>query len=164
MFPRLFAFAETVWSPRDGKDFADFQKRLAPQLARLDKEGVTYWSDPFAGAREIGGFAKPAPEQGAFPVTAQLPADLTAGRLDITLRADSGAGRILVRSVSLVRDGATVATKPVALRLGTAVMEIHRATGVLELPEGKGNWSVRFDCAALDGDALSGKILVKNGQ
>ena len=40
-FPRLCAFAETVWSPA-GRDFADFSARLGAHLARLGALGVNY--------------------------------------------------------------------------------------------------------------------------
>ncbi|HEV7897296.1 MAG TPA: beta-N-acetylhexosaminidase [Planosporangium sp.] len=40
-FPRLCAFAETVWSAAD-RDFADFQERLATHERRLDALGVEY--------------------------------------------------------------------------------------------------------------------------
>ncbi len=41
-FPRMLALAEVVWSPKEGKDFDDFQKRLAANLPRLDKQNVNY--------------------------------------------------------------------------------------------------------------------------
>jgi hexosaminidase len=40
-YPRLCAFAETVWGPAV-RDFPDFRTRLAPHLARLDALGVNY--------------------------------------------------------------------------------------------------------------------------
>ncbi|MCK2216857.1 beta-N-acetylhexosaminidase [Actinomadura sp. ATCC 31491] len=40
-FPRLAAFAETVWSPA-ARDLADFRERLAAHLPRLDALGVEY--------------------------------------------------------------------------------------------------------------------------
>ncbi|MGN9842718.1 beta-N-acetylhexosaminidase [Nonomuraea sp. H19] len=40
-FPRLAAFAETVWGP-PGRDLADFRERLDAHLARLDAIGVEY--------------------------------------------------------------------------------------------------------------------------
>lgn len=40
-FPRLAAFAETVWSPA-GRDLPDFRERLAAHLRRLDAIGVEY--------------------------------------------------------------------------------------------------------------------------
>ncbi|MEV4172763.1 family 20 glycosylhydrolase [Nonomuraea sp. NPDC049709] len=40
-FPRLAAFAETVWSPA-GRDLADFRRRLDAHLGRLDAIGVEY--------------------------------------------------------------------------------------------------------------------------
>ena len=41
-FPRLMALAETGWTPRERKDFADFRRRLAVFLPRLDRLGVRY--------------------------------------------------------------------------------------------------------------------------
>jgi hexosaminidase len=40
-FPRLCAFAETVWGPA-GRDYAGFAARLTTHLARLDALGVNY--------------------------------------------------------------------------------------------------------------------------
>lgn len=47
-FPRLCAFAETVWGP-PGRDFAEFSARLAHHLERLDALGVNY--RPVTGPR-----------------------------------------------------------------------------------------------------------------
>lgn len=41
-FPRMLAMAENVWSMPANKNFADFTKRLAANLALLDKQNVTY--------------------------------------------------------------------------------------------------------------------------
>ncbi len=41
-YPRLTAFAETGWTPKEKKDFRDFQQRLAFFLRRLDEFGVGY--------------------------------------------------------------------------------------------------------------------------
>lgn len=42
-FPRLAAFAEVVWSPEEGRDYAEFEARLAAHhLPRLDALGVEY--------------------------------------------------------------------------------------------------------------------------
>jgi N-acetyl-beta-hexosaminidase len=43
MFPRLFAFAEVLWSPRRPRDIADLRARIAPQLARFDLMKVPYY-------------------------------------------------------------------------------------------------------------------------
>ncbi|MGH6654932.1 MAG: beta-N-acetylhexosaminidase, partial [Actinocrinis sp.] len=42
VFPRLAAFAETVWSEADPRDFEDFTTRLAVHEHRLDALGVEY--------------------------------------------------------------------------------------------------------------------------
>jgi hexosaminidase len=41
-FPRLCALAETGWTTREGRDFADFSVRLVRFLERLDMLGVKY--------------------------------------------------------------------------------------------------------------------------
>jgi hexosaminidase len=42
VFPRLLALSEVVWSPLEGKNFADFQRRLMAHFPRLDKQNVNY--------------------------------------------------------------------------------------------------------------------------
>jgi len=42
LFPRLFALAEVVWSPQAARKYPDFLQRVAPQLARLKRQGVNY--------------------------------------------------------------------------------------------------------------------------
>ena len=41
-FPRLSALAEVTWTPRDGRDVADFRRRLVAHLRRLDALDVNY--------------------------------------------------------------------------------------------------------------------------
>jgi hexosaminidase len=42
-FPRLSALAEVTWSPREGKDFADFARRLEAHRRRLDAAGIEHF-------------------------------------------------------------------------------------------------------------------------
>ncbi len=41
-FPRAIALAEVAWSPKSGKDFAEFSARLARHEPRLDAQKVNY--------------------------------------------------------------------------------------------------------------------------
>ena len=41
-FPRMCALAEVLWTPRDRRDFADFEARLPAHLRRLDALDVNY--------------------------------------------------------------------------------------------------------------------------
>ena len=43
LFPRLCAFAETVWTDRSGRQFAEFSGRLGGHLERLGHLGVNHW-------------------------------------------------------------------------------------------------------------------------
>lgn len=47
LFPRLAAVAETGWSPRDRRDYADFLARLPSQLQRWQAMGIAYAQTPF---------------------------------------------------------------------------------------------------------------------
>ncbi len=42
MFPRLCALAEVGWSPKDARDWEDFQRRMREHYKRLDALGVAY--------------------------------------------------------------------------------------------------------------------------
>jgi len=41
-FPRALALAEVGWSAQSTRDYADFERRLANQYPRLDREGIRY--------------------------------------------------------------------------------------------------------------------------
>ena len=47
LFPRLAAVAETGWSPRERRDYADFLARLPNQLQRWQAMGIAYAQTPF---------------------------------------------------------------------------------------------------------------------
>ncbi len=48
IFPRLSAFSETVWSPKEARDWAGFAERLRAHLRRFDVMGVGYYCGPWA--------------------------------------------------------------------------------------------------------------------
>jgi len=41
-FPRLYAIAETAWTPYEQKDWEDFTDRLQVEMERLDAQGIRY--------------------------------------------------------------------------------------------------------------------------
>lgn len=42
LFPRLDALSEILWSPKEKRNYLDFQKRLKTQFKRYDLMGITY--------------------------------------------------------------------------------------------------------------------------
>jgi hexosaminidase len=46
VFPRLCAYAEVGWSPKDARDWGNFKTRLKPHGRRLDELGINYRRDP----------------------------------------------------------------------------------------------------------------------
>ena len=51
-FPRVLALSEVLWSQPQHREFADFQKRLSSQFARLDKQNVNYRIPEPSGLRD----------------------------------------------------------------------------------------------------------------
>jgi hexosaminidase len=46
-FPRLCALSEVFWSPKEGRAFPEFTRRLDTQLRRLSALGVNYYRGAF---------------------------------------------------------------------------------------------------------------------
>jgi len=42
LFPRVCALSEVVWSPKEKKDFTNFEQRMETEYKRLDRFGVNY--------------------------------------------------------------------------------------------------------------------------
>lgn len=52
-YPRMFAIAETGWTPESKKDFEDFLARLAIQQMRYDKIGINYFRGEYRNTRTV---------------------------------------------------------------------------------------------------------------
>lgn len=42
VMPRMLALAELGWTPQSGRDFGDFERRMAEQFPRLEAKGINY--------------------------------------------------------------------------------------------------------------------------
>jgi len=42
IYPRILALAEIAWTPLEGKDYKDFERRIDNALVRLDGHGINY--------------------------------------------------------------------------------------------------------------------------
>jgi hexosaminidase len=42
MFPRMTAFSEVLWSPKEKRDWKDFERRLPSVYERLEKQGINF--------------------------------------------------------------------------------------------------------------------------
>ncbi len=45
IYPRMLAMAEVLWSPKVERDYADFERRLAPAYARFVREGTNFYTE-----------------------------------------------------------------------------------------------------------------------
>ena len=52
-FPRALALAEVGWSAQSARDYTDFERRLANQYPRLDREGIRYRIPKPHGANDV---------------------------------------------------------------------------------------------------------------
>jgi hexosaminidase len=52
-YPRMFAIAETGWTPAPKKDFEDFLARFAVQRMRYDKIGINYFRGEYRNTRTV---------------------------------------------------------------------------------------------------------------
>lgn len=52
-FPRMLALSEVLWSKTEDKNFADFNRRLAAQFPRLDKQNVNYRIPEPSGLKNV---------------------------------------------------------------------------------------------------------------
>lgn len=43
IYPRILALAEIAWTPQEGKDYKDFERRLDNAQVRLDGHGINYY-------------------------------------------------------------------------------------------------------------------------
>jgi len=106
-FPRACALAEVAWSPRDTRDWEDFQRRLKTHERRLDALGVNYRR---SNSIRLGEWTpSQITTQGVtleWDATALL---AVAGRLSVALSYTKGAHGIRIESVRLLEDGREVA-------------------------------------------------------
>jgi hypothetical protein len=42
LFPRLIAFSEVVWSPKEKREWKDFEKKLPVVFGKLEAQGINY--------------------------------------------------------------------------------------------------------------------------
>lgn len=54
IYPRVIALAELTWTPKEKKDYKDFERRIENQRVRLDMHGINY----YIPVPEDKGFAK----------------------------------------------------------------------------------------------------------
>ncbi len=96
-FPRMLALSEVLWSRKEDRDFADFQRRLNAILPRLDKQGVNYRIPEPGGLQNI--------------VT-------ESNRVSITLKPAAGTRVHVTTDGTTPDERSAVYSRPIEVRLG----------------------------------------------
>jgi hexosaminidase len=61
VLPRAAALSEVLWSPKEPRDWPDFERRLARQIERYEAEGYNYARSPWEASRyDVAGETKEA--------------------------------------------------------------------------------------------------------
>lgn len=128
VFPRIAAHAEVGWTPKEGKDYAAFLRRLKGQEARWDHAGIQYargcekpqaeiWDDAMTGVKlaswtpdQVGVGTSPyRADDGNWHVYEATPVVSAAGRFRVAFVPTGGASGLHVRVVEMLENGRAVA-------------------------------------------------------
>src|ERR1017187_10273808 len=129
IFPRLDALAEVVWSPKESRNWEDFQQRLQVDEQRLDKLGVNHRHD---NSVKLGEWT---PSQ-LSSTNVTLEWDVTGkvqgpGQYRVTLNHDHGDKGLTIVSLALLENGHEMARDAHA---GYTGIEQRKPVYVLDLP------------------------------
>lgn len=75
IFPRLAALSETVWSPKDKRNWNDFSRRVQVMFQRFDIMGINY-------------------AKSAYQVSAELTSEVTSPKVIMDLKNEFPGGDI----------------------------------------------------------------------
>jgi len=104
-FPRLSALAEVTWSPKDGRSFDDFIRRLKTDNQRLDQLGVSYRFYQPDTQTQIGGWKPAQIKNEMSPLEWDVTKNVTAtGECKISLEYAAGACGIDIAWVALLEN------------------------------------------------------------
>jgi len=159
VFPRMFAFAEVVWSQRQPRDFEEFRRRMEPQLHRLELMEFSYFGQQ-AGGSPVGSWSPAILKPGDVTLDIDVTSAIRKrpGSYGTSFHFTSGQHALEIRSVALLRDGVEVCrdTHP-----GLAGGRHEDNTYLLTLPGAEsGRFTLRSVVAGMDGIDSNGDIRI----
>jgi len=114
-FPRLAAFAEGAWSPKEARNFASFLDRLEPQMQRWRRDAIPAADSAFAVAYQLGGMRS---------------ATVTSGEARVALSNQTGHGIIRYTvDGSSPTPASPPYSGPIAIPLGTTIRAVAFGAG-----------------------------------
>jgi len=109
VFPRLCALAEVAWSPKDLRDWTDFQSRLADNLVRLKLLDVAYYVDPMIGYSVVAAWEPKMIHEALSPVEWDVTKAIKGkGDIEVMFSFRYGAHAISIGLVSLLENGVEI--------------------------------------------------------
>lgn len=152
-FPRLCAIAEVDWSPKSGRDWNDFSRRLRTHYRRLDELGVNYRPETEI---EIGHWAPAELTTNDGGTNLQWDVSSIVGgpaEYRITFEFDRGDG-LTISSVTLLEQGIEVARDS---HPGFAGHRSHKPVYIVRVPRRKRGAAYKLQAHVI-GSRSFGKI------
>ena len=107
LWPRLIAIAERGWSPKETRDFDDFNRRLKANLNTLKHHNVAYKRE--VTRQLVGQWSPDTVTEEYAPITFDATTQITkSGDYRLQLQYTTGACRLGIEKVELLEDGQTV--------------------------------------------------------
>jgi alpha-L-fucosidase 2 len=160
IFPRMFAFAEIVWSERQPRDFQEFKQRMTPHLQRLELVNIPYFGQQ-AGSRAIGTWSPDKLKAGEtiLEIDATAAIQKLPGSYQASFRFSGGQHALEIRSVALLRAGVEVSRDTHA---GLAGGRHENQNYLLAIPDTKnGRFTLRATVAGIGGTDSNGEVLLE---
>ena len=104
LWPRLLAIAERGWSPKETRDFEDFNRRVNANLKNLRDHNVAYKREQ--NRKTLGQWSPDTVTEQYAPITFDATTHITkAGDYRLLFQYTNGACRLGIEKVELLEDG-----------------------------------------------------------
>lgn len=167
-YPRLSALAEVGWSPKEKRDWKNFETRLAAQLKRFEIIGVKYGVDEVSEAMEsatpIGKWtADLMDEKGVVLNWDASSAIDTPGKYEVFLVFKKGKAAISIEWVALLEDDKVIARDKHEGWSGGDKRDIKYT---LDVPARKAGakYVIQARVASMGGTESNGDVLIRKGK
>lgn len=168
VYPRLTALAEAAWSPKEARDWQDFEPRLNIHLRRLDLLGVKYGKD------DLGPIMKDAKLLGQWTASQMKMEGVTlewdatkfiteAGKYNVIFFYQKGASALQIEWAALLEDGKEIQRDTHEGWSGSVKRDIAYTFNLSERKAGA-TYIIRAYAIPQGDEDSNGDVLIKKGK